>query len=132
MLGIDYDFRYRSAVVLWNIALDQDAGPTNGGCQDCRGVVTVDTVTARVDYNVEYYVLGHASKFVAPGARRIASTSYGPGGIETVAFANPDGTRVLIVLNSGADAATFAVRPSSKASFCHRLPAGAVATFTWV
>jgi glucosylceramidase len=121
---------WASAVVLWNIALDQDAGPTNGGCQDCRGVVTVDTKSGRVDYNVEYYVLGHASKFVAPGAVRLDSTSHGAGSIESVAFRNPEGRRALVVLNSAGEALPFAVT-CSDGSFRYRLPAGAVATFTW-
>jgi glucosylceramidase len=121
---------WASAVVLWNMALDQHDGPTNGGCQDCRGVLTVDTDTGLVAYNVEYDVLGHASKFVAPGAVRIASTTYGPGSIETVAFRNPDGQYVLIVLNSGADAGRFGVRCSA-ATFGAELPGGAVATFCW-
>jgi glucosylceramidase len=118
------------AVVLWNMALDQDSGPTNGGCQDCRGVVTVDTVTGGVAYNVEYYVLGHASKFVAPGAVHLASTSQGDGGIESVAFRNPDGSRVLVILNSADDDRDFGVG-CSDGSFRYRLPAGAVATFRW-
>ncbi|MBW3651165.1 MAG: hypothetical protein KY458_11415, partial [Actinobacteria bacterium] len=80
------------AVVTWNMALDQDAGPTNGGCQDCRGVVTIDTTTGGVAYNVEYYVLGHASRFVAPGAVHLASTDDAGAGVEHVAFRNPDGT----------------------------------------
>ncbi|HEX2023142.1 MAG TPA: glycoside hydrolase family 30 beta sandwich domain-containing protein [Acidimicrobiales bacterium] len=119
-----------SAVVLWNVALDQSSGPTNGGCQDCRGVVTVDTGAGRVEYNVEYYVLGHASKFVAPGAVRLASTSNGDVGVENVAFRNPDGTRALVVLNPAGGARTFGVS-CSDGSFRYRLPAGAVATFCW-
>lgn len=121
---------WASGVVLWNMALDQDGGPRNGGCEDCRGVVTVDTDTGGVEYNVEYYVLGHASRFVAPGAVRVASTTYGAGSIESVAFRNPDGTRALVVLNSAAEAETFAVA-CADGSFGYRLPAGAVATFTW-
>lgn len=122
---------WASAVMTWNMALDQDAGPTNGGCQDCRGVVTVDTLTGRITYNVEYYVLGHASRFVVPGAVRVASTGSGTNDIEHVAFRNPDGSQVLIVLNAGRKPHTFAVR-WSHASFRYRLPAGAVATFRWV
>ena len=118
------------AVVLWNIALDRDSGPTNGGCQDCRGVVTVDTVNGRVEYNVEYSILGHASRFVAPGAVRIASTTFGAGSIETVAFRNSDGRYAMIVLNSAAEPLAFGVRCSGRAFRSH-LPPGAVATFSW-
>ncbi|HEX2043266.1 MAG TPA: glycoside hydrolase family 30 beta sandwich domain-containing protein [Acidimicrobiales bacterium] len=119
-----------SAVVLWNMALDQNWGPTNGGCQDCRGVVTVDTATGRVEYNVEYFVLGHASKFLAPGAVHLPSATDGDTGIESVAFRNSDGTHVLIALNSAGEAQTFGVTCSAR-SFAYHLPAGAVATFCW-
>ena len=122
--------RWAAAVVTWNMALDQDAGPKNGGCQDCRGVVTVDTTTGVVAYNVEYYVLGHASKFVLPGATQVATTTSASDGVESVAFENPDGGRVLIVLNTADGARRFRVR-SSRGAFGSTLPAGAVATFTW-
>src|SRR5690606_937616 len=42
-------------VLLWNLALDPSGGPTNGGCQDCRGVVTVDPSNGTVSRNEEYY-----------------------------------------------------------------------------
>ncbi|WP_081883543.1 RICIN domain-containing protein, partial [Glycomyces tenuis] len=120
---------WAKSVTLWNMALDQNHGPTNGGCSDCRGVVTVDTQTGAVSYNVEYYVLGHASKFVQPGAVRVESTSHS-GGIETVAFENPDGTIALIALNAGSSDSDFTVAESGR-EFGYSLPAGAVATFVW-
>jgi glucosylceramidase len=61
----------------------------NGGCADCRGVVTIDSGVGGVIEHSEYYSLGHASKFVVAGARRISSTNLS-GTIETVAFRNPD------------------------------------------
>lgn len=113
----------------WNLALDQNSGPTNGGTSNCRGVVTVNNATGAVTRNVEYYALGHASKFVDPGAVRVASNSVA-GGIEDVAFKNPDGSRVLIALNNSGSANTFKVSWSGQ-SFTYTLPAGAVATFKW-
>ncbi|MBT9395582.1 RICIN domain-containing protein [Hymenobacter sp. NST-14] len=113
----------------WNLALDQNNGPTNGGCTDCRGVVTIHNGTGSVTRNVEYYALGHASKFVDPGAVRVASDSQS-GGLETVAFRNPDGSKVLIVLNNGGGASTFKVVWNGQA-FTASLPAGAVATYKW-
>lgn len=55
------------SVILWNLALDQRNGPSIGGCQTCRGVVTVHD-DGTVTKNLEYWALGHASRFVAPGA----------------------------------------------------------------
>ncbi len=120
------------SVSLWNLALDQNSSPTNGGCANCRGVVTIDTSVspAKISFNVEYYVLGHVGKFVAPGATRIDSNTFGMGGIEDVAFRNPEGSKVLLVLNSGQSAASFSVQWNGQA-FESSLPGGALATFSW-
>lgn len=115
-------------VVLWNLALDQHGRPNYGYCKDCNGVVEVRGDTVRK--NAEYYTLGHVSKFVDQGARRIGSTTQGPGGVQNVSFENPDGTRVSVVLNSARSARTFSLTENGK-SLAYKLPAGAVATFTW-
>ncbi|HXW90111.1 MAG TPA: glycoside hydrolase family 30 beta sandwich domain-containing protein [Terriglobales bacterium] len=120
------------SVSLWNLALDQNSGPQNGGCTNCRGVVTIDDSAspATVGHNVEYYLLGHVARFVLPGAYRIDSNSFRHGSIEDVAFQNPDGSIALLVLNSASANRTFAVNWSGQ-SFQYALPAGAVATFRW-
>jgi glucosylceramidase len=119
-------------VTLWNVALDQNAGPQNGGCTACRGVVTVDWSAAppKITRNVEYYVLGHLGKFMQPGALRISSNTYGAGSLEDVAFRNPDGSVVLLVLNAASGSSTFAVTWNGS-NFTDALPAGAVATYEW-
>jgi glucosylceramidase len=120
------------SVSLWNLALDQNSGPQNGGCSNCRGVVTIDSSTspATITNNVEYYALGHLAKFVVPGAYRIDSNSFAHGSIEDVAFQNPDGSIVLLVLNSGGSNNSFTVSWKNQI-FTYSLPAGAVATFQW-
>ncbi|MGD0757635.1 MAG: glycoside hydrolase family 30 beta sandwich domain-containing protein [Candidatus Sulfotelmatobacter sp.] len=120
------------SVSLWNLALDQNSGPRNGTCSNCRGVVTIDDSVspANVTFNVEYYILGHLGKFVVPGAHRIDSNTFGAGSIEDVAFQNPDGSIVLLVLNSARNSATFTVTFKGQ-SFNHTLPAGALATYSW-
>src|SRR5690606_20359935 len=86
-------------VLFWNLALDPHGGPHTGGCDTCRGVVTIDPDSGRVERTDEYYALAHASRFVRQGAYRIAS-SEGGNGIDNVAFRNDDGTLVLLVVNS--------------------------------
>lgn len=122
---------YARSVTLWNLVLDQNSGPKNGGCQNCRALVTVDNSASpsKVTYNVEYYVLGHLAKFVTPGAYRVDSSS-NTGGIETVGFLNADGSKVLLVLNAGGSSGTFSVQWGTK-GFTYSLPAGALATFVW-
>jgi glucosylceramidase len=116
-------------VLLWNLALNETHGPHSGGCGDCRGVVTIDSKTGAVTRNPEYYALAQASRFVMPGAQRIASDSH-TDGIETIAYANPDGTRILIAFNAGKDTADLAVQSEGR-HFAYRLPANAAATFRW-
>jgi glucosylceramidase len=114
--------------LLWNLALDPDHGPHTGGCEDCRGVVTVDPKTGAITRNVEYYVLGHASRFVLPGAYRVATTKRSDA-VEAAAFLNPDGSRVAILhRKSGQGPVTIAIDGER---YAVALPDGAVATLRW-
>lgn len=120
------------SVVFWNMALDQANGPHSGGCDTCRGVVTIDhsSVPARVTPTVDFYALGHASKFVTPGAHRIESGASGQSGLEQVAFRNPDGSLVLLVFNTGSNATNFDVRWEGK-YLTATVAAGALVTYRW-
>ncbi|MET8758086.1 ricin-type beta-trefoil lectin domain protein [Lentzea sp. NPDC004782] len=126
-LAIGATRNWARSVAIWNMALDDNHGPVIGSCGNCTGVVT--TNGGNVTYNAEYYVLGHLSKFVQPGAVRIDSTGYGEGGIQNVAFRNPDGRIVLVALNSGGTQ-DFRVSYGGQ-TFGYTLPADAMATFTW-
>lgn len=121
---------WAKGVLLWNLALDEKHGPHTGGCATCRGVVTIDSATGAVTRNIEYYVLGHVSKFVRPEAHRVASSSDLSLGIETVAFRNIDGSMALLVMNGAANTQNVRVQTGDEA-FSYALPAGAVATFYW-
>src|SRR5258706_229323 len=116
------------SLLLWNVALDENAGPQNGGCTNCRGVVTIDSSRGDVTYNEEYYILGHVSKFVDPGAYRAESTNYGDGQPENVAFLNPDGSLALVVHSTAAT--TFDVEWNGQHS-TYSLPAKGTVTFKW-
>jgi glucosylceramidase len=120
------------SISLWNLALDENSGPTNGGCMACRGVVTIDTRTtpATITRNVEYYALGQLAKFALPGAVRIDSNSFAGGGIEDVAFQNADGSIALLALNPANTPQAFAIAWQNK-YFNYSLPAQSVATFVW-
>ncbi|HET8656491.1 MAG TPA: glycoside hydrolase family 30 beta sandwich domain-containing protein [Longimicrobiaceae bacterium] len=128
-LIIDGTRNWARGVAFWNLALDPEHGPHTGGCDDCRGVVTIDPASGRATYNVEYFALAQASRFVRPGARRIASNS-DVGGLKSVAFRNPDGSTALLVLNGATEERSFDVAADGK-YFAYTLPAGAAATFRW-
>lgn len=117
-------------VLFWNLALDENDGPHTGGCGNCRGVVTINSSTGTVTRNVEYFALAHASKFVRPGAHRIASST-DVSGLHSVAFQNADdASNALIVLNTATMPRSFAVHTGAS-WFRYTLPAASVVTFSW-
>lgn len=118
-------------VLTWNLALDEFSGPTNGGCGNCRGVVTVPQASGKPIRNVEYFALGHGAKFVKPGAFYVVSSELPTLGISNVAFRNRDGSLVLVAVNSSSTMRSFSVREGSR-SFTALLPAGSVATYLWM
>jgi len=120
---------WATSVLLWNIALDPQGGPTNGGCTNCRGVVTINPDTREVTRNVEYYALGHVSRYVRSGAIRVESTEESDE-LKNVAFRNPDGTMVLVAANTGNEDAAFHVVMEGK-TFQYTLPSQSAATFRW-
>src|SRR6185312_11719946 len=69
------------AYVKWSLALDENLGPNLtqdaglGGCNTCTPIVTVNSKTGAVTKDIEYYTLGHYSKYVLPGAVRIYSSN---------------------------------------------------------
>ncbi|HEY4384275.1 MAG TPA: glycoside hydrolase family 30 beta sandwich domain-containing protein [Ktedonobacteraceae bacterium] len=120
------------SVVRWGMVLDPNGEPnlgTGSACSTCRGIVSVNQSTGDVTYNGDYYGLGQASKFVAPGAYHIDSSA-GRNGIQDVAFKNPDGSKVLVAYNAASSSQTFDVQWNG-AGFTYTLPAGAAVTFKW-
>lgn len=122
------------AYVKWSLALDQNLGPNltqaglGGGCNTCTPIVTVNSTTGAVTKDIEYYTLGHYSKYVLPGAVRIYSSN--TPAIATVVFLNPDGSTALVAFNNSSASQTFQVQWGSQA-FTYTLPALAAATFAW-
>lgn len=113
-------------VLEWNLAADPNYDPhTPGGCSTCLGALTIGSSVSR---NVSYYIIAHASKFVRPGSVRIGSTH--TGSLLSVAFKNPAGQKVLIVLNKSANAENFVIRFNNKTTTTS-LGAGGVATYVW-
>jgi glucosylceramidase len=117
--------------LLWNLALDQNFGPKNNGCSNCRGVITIHTDSDKVDLNEEYYAIGHFSKFVRPGAVRIKSTiPQDLTGLELVAFMNTDGSKVLVICNSQNAHKVFSVSQGNN-NFSYTAPARSVVSIVW-
>ncbi|MFD4727528.1 ricin-type beta-trefoil lectin domain protein [Streptomyces seoulensis] len=128
---INYTRNWAKSVTKWSLAVDQNMGPHNGGCGTCTGLVTVhngDSRSGSVDYTVEYYDMGHLTKFVRPGAQRIASTA--SSAVPNVAWRNPDGSKALIAYNGAASAKQVTINWGGQHA-TYTLPARTSATFTW-
>jgi len=81
----------------WNVLLDETGGP-NHVKNFCFAPVHADTKTGKLVYTNSYYYIGHFSKFVRPGAKRIAS-SPSRSQLLSAAFLNPDGKVSVVVMN---------------------------------
>jgi glucosylceramidase len=119
----------------WTMATDPRSGPNvanaNGGCGDCRGMVTIDNSTGTFTLNEDYYVWAQFAKFVRPGAVRIGSSNLESSDLPNIAFKNPDGSIALVVLNdNAASPQTFGVDWGGH-GFGYTLPASSIVTFTW-
>ena len=82
----------------WNVLLDETGGPNHVG-NFCFAPIIADTRTGKLIYTNAYYYIGHFSKFIRPGAKRIATTT-NRDWLQTTAFQNPDGKVAVVVLNS--------------------------------
>lgn len=118
-----------SKVVLeWNLASDKNLDPhtDRGGCDKCLGALTIEG--DNVVRQPAYYIIAHASKFVRPGAVRVASNIV--DGLHNVAYTTPDNKTVLIVYNDNEKEMDFSVKRGDK-HFETSLKKGSTATYVW-
>jgi glucosylceramidase len=127
---IDVTRNWARSYVLWGLATDQNHGPFVGGCDTCRGLVTIDTDKSTFKAELDYYVLGHASKFLFPGAVRVASDEPAGTDIKDVAFRNSNGSLVLYVLNAETASREVRIAFRGKAAAA-TLPGGSITTLVW-
>jgi glucosylceramidase len=93
----------------WNLLLDENRSPRHaGGTGPGMSIVTADTRTGELIFGPPHYYFGHFSRFIKPGAKRIACTSNNDNLIAT-AFVNPDGKVAVVILNLGDNERLFQV-----------------------
>jgi glucosylceramidase len=84
----------------WNVLLDEKGGPNHVN-NFCFAPIHADTKTGQLYYMNAYYYIGHFSKFIRPGAKRIISApSRSP--LLTTAFINKNGKVAVVVMNQDA------------------------------
>ena len=92
----------------WNILLDERGGPNHVG-NYCFAPIHADTRTGQLIYTNSYYYIGHFSKFIRPGAKRI-TVAPSRSLLLATGFVNPDGRVAVVVMNPTANGSDYRVR----------------------
>lgn len=104
----------------WNILLDEKGGPNHVG-NFCFAPVHADTRTGQLIFTNAYYYIGHFSKFVRPGAKRIAAST-NRAQLQTTAFLNKDGSIAIVVLNTTGEKLPYRLILKGKEAVTESLP----------
>jgi len=134
----------------WNMLLEVSGGPNHVG-NVCDAAVVADVAAQLLHRHPQYYFVGHFSKYISPGSRRLGvvvrregnattgsnnaalvTSSYGTctgaNGLEATSFRRPDRQIVAVVLNCGDNAIKFKLRLGDTAVETH-VPAHAIQTY---
>jgi glucosylceramidase len=109
----------------WNLILGHDGGP-NHVANYCSAPIMLDAANDLLLRQSSYYYIGHFSRFIARGAKRVQCSA--PARLEATAFANADGSIVAVVLNRGDHAQRFALK-IDRLEFAVELPPRSIATY---
>ena len=104
----------------WNILLDEFGGPNHVG-NFCFAPMHGDTKTGKLTYTNSYYYIGHFSKFIRPGAKRIIASPSRSQLIAT-AFKNTDGSVAVVVMNESDKKIDYKLMVNGKAVPVTSLP----------
>jgi glucosylceramidase len=104
----------------WNILLDETGGPNHVG-NFSFAPIHAKTKEGTLYYTNSYYYIGHFSKFIRPGAKRIISSS-NRADLLTTAFMNKDGRIAVVVMNSGSEKFAYKMYIGNKALELTSLP----------
>lgn len=118
---------YNEAWIDWNLLLDERGGPNYVG-NYCEAPVLVDRNTDSVIYNVSYYYMGHFSRYIKPGAKRILCRTDAYEGIYATAYKNPEGEIIIVVQNEMDSPRKMAIEVDGK-GMNTEFPAHSITTF---
>ena len=125
---VDLFRNWASSYNAWVTMLDTHGKPNFGPFEASKTMVMRDAKTNHARYLFEFYMLGQFTTFVQRGAVRIGSE--GGGSLKHVAFRNPDGKIVVVVVNSGDKAVSTQIRCRGKGVDTYAQPKS-LTTFVW-
>lgn len=81
----------------WNLLLDEQGGPNHVN-NFCSAPIMCDTINQKLIYQPSYCFIGHMSKYIPIGSKRIAHSKY-TSDLEVVTFITPDHKTIIVVMN---------------------------------
>ena len=120
---------WASSYNAWVTILDDKGKPNNGPFEASRTIITLDSKTRKPTEHFDFFLYGQFMKFIQRGAVRVDS-SEGTRSFANVAFRNPDGRFVLIVVNADTGEKSLNLVCSGRTASV-RQNGKSVATFTW-
>jgi len=122
------DFNHYSEGWLdWNLVLNEQGGPNHVG-NYCDAPILCYEEKDYVHLNSSYYYIGHFSKFIRPGAKRIHLEIGSTDNVHATVFKNIDGSRVVVLMNEGENSheVDFQI---DEVSFQDSIPARSITTY---
>ncbi|MDO4311783.1 MAG: glycoside hydrolase family 30 beta sandwich domain-containing protein [Eubacteriales bacterium] len=116
-------------LIHWSMIFDQNGGPNHVN-NLCEAIIMCDTEKKTYTKTLPYYYISHFSRYIKPGAVRIGYSKFDES-LDVTAFLNPDGERVLVILNKtdreipfilreGNEIAKLQMYPDSIATLCYK------------
>jgi len=92
----------------WNMLLDEKGGP-NHASNFCAAPIMCNPKDNVMERRLSFYYIGHLSRYIKKGARRVAISRY-TDKLDVTGFVNPDGERVIVVMNRTNEDISFSLR----------------------
>ncbi len=94
-----------NAYLDWNVILDAEGGPNHVN-NFCDAPVMCDVNKDEIEIKLSYYYIGHFSRFIKRGAKRLVVSRFSDK-LEATAFRNPNGEKVAVIMNRSEEAIEF-------------------------
>ena len=111
--------RWTRAWIDWNLLLDMTGGPNHVN-NLCSAPILANPETDQLFYQSSYYYMGHFSRYIKPGARRIFASV--PESLYATAFRNPDSSLAVVVLNREDREKEFVLKRGDETRLIHLKP----------
>lgn len=115
----------------WNLLVDGQGGPNHLGNFCDAAIIATDGLVKQP----WYYLMGHFSRYLRPGMRRVQSDTTLPGGVSVTSAVDPSNGRTAVVLMNGGGAdVSFRIfdKATGTSSPPLRIPARSAQSYNYV